>query len=84
MKLQRLKLTLVFAVMLLAYPTSVNAQELTPARYDELMKEIGYRGDEPWRQIPWKTSLLDAQQTAAQVNKPIFIWAMDGHPLGCT
>jgi hypothetical protein len=40
--------------------------------------------DEPWRTIPWKVSLLEAQKAAAEQNKPIFIWAMDGHPLGCT
>ena len=25
-----------------------------------------------------------AQAQAAAAGKPIFIWAMDGHPLGCT
>ncbi len=40
--------------------------------------------DEPWRTIPWKISLLDAQHIAVAEEKPIFIWAMDGHPLGCT
>ena len=39
---------------------------------------------EPWRTIPWKISLLDAQRVAAETRKPLFIWAMDGHPLGCT
>jgi len=28
--------------------------------------------------------VLDAQAAAAREGKPIFIWAMDGHPLGCT
>jgi hypothetical protein len=40
--------------------------------------------DEPWRTIPWKISLLEAQKLAAEEKKPIYIWAMDGHPLGCT
>lgn len=40
--------------------------------------------DEPWRTIPWETSLIKAQNIAAQEKKPIFIWAMDGHPLTCT
>lgn len=40
--------------------------------------------DEAWRTIPWKISLVEAQAAAAQEKKPIFIWAMDGHPLGCT
>lgn len=40
--------------------------------------------DEPWRTIPWKIKLLEARKAAAGEGKPIFIWAMDGHPLGCT
>ncbi len=39
---------------------------------------------EPWRTIPWETSLIEAQNIAAREKKPIFIWAMDGHPLACT
>ena len=39
---------------------------------------------EPWRTIPWETSLIEAQNNAAREKKPIFIWAMDGHPLACT
>ena len=30
------------------------------------------------------SAVLNAQQIAAKEDKPIFIWAMDGHPLGCT
>lgn len=37
-----------------------------------------------WRQIPWQISVLEGQRLAARENKPLFIWAMDGHPLGCT
>ena len=40
--------------------------------------------EEPWRTIPWETSLIEAQNIAARENKPLFIWAMDGHPLACT
>ena len=37
-----------------------------------------------WKTVPWQTSLLKAQNMAAREAKPIFIWSMDGHPLGCT
>lgn len=56
---------------------------LTDRRYHELIEELT-PGDEPWLTIPWKTRLLDAQNAASREGKPIFIWAMDGHPLGCT
>jgi hypothetical protein len=37
---------------------------------------------EAWRHIPWKVSLLEAQNLAAREKKPLFIWSMDGNPLG--
>jgi hypothetical protein len=59
------------------------SKPLTHADFKALHKEL-QPADKPWRTIPWKIALLDAQQTAAKSKKPIFIWAMDGHPLGCT
>ncbi|MEM8734890.1 MAG: hypothetical protein AAGG44_11735 [Planctomycetota bacterium] len=61
-----------------------SAEELNDQRYEELVAELTPDAEALWRQIPWKTSLLQAQQEAAASRKPIFIWAMDGHPLGCT
>ena len=37
-----------------------------------------------WEQIPWQTDLWQARQRAAAEGKPILLWEMDGHPLGCT
>ncbi len=37
-----------------------------------------------WEQIPWQTSLWDAAVTANKQDKPILLWAMNGHPLACT
>ena len=58
--------------------------ELTEAESRRLLEELRPDPDDAWRTIPWRISLLDAQRAAAQEGKPIFIWAMDGHPLGCT
>ena len=38
---------------------------------------------ELWRDIPWKVSLVEGQNLAAKEKKPLFIWSMDGNPLGC-
>ena len=40
--------------------------------------------EEKWLQIPWMISLWEARQRAATEGKPILLWEMDGHPLGCT
>ncbi len=37
-----------------------------------------------WLQIPWRTDILVARREALQQGKPIFMWLMDGDPLGCT
>ncbi len=57
---------------------------LTTAEFERLHAGLQPEVDAPWRTIPWRVSLLDARQEAAKQQKPIFIWAMDGHPLGCT
>ncbi|MBC8289626.1 MAG: hypothetical protein H8E37_04840 [Planctomycetes bacterium] len=57
---------------------------LTEKDFKELHAELQPEADAPWRTIPWKISLLEAQAASAREGKPIFIWAMDGHPLGCT
>ncbi len=57
--------------------------ELTQTEFEELHKKL-LEVDEEWKSIPWKTSLVDAQNTAAKDKKLLFVWAMDGHPLGCT
>lgn len=62
----------------------ITAEELTEARFQKLHAELQPDNSALWRSIPWKTSVLTAQQIAAGEKKPIFIWAMDGHPLGCT
>ena len=57
---------------------------LTVAEFERLHRQLQPPENEVWRTIPWKVSLLDARDVAARQKKPIFIWAMDGHPLGCT
>ena len=71
-------------ILVAALPLSASAEVLTEARFKELHRQLRPSSEEPWLTIPWKLSVLDAQRIAAKQNKPIFIWAMDGHPLGCT
>ena len=56
---------------------------LTVQEFEKLHKELQPPKDELWLSIPWKTSLLEARELAAAQKKPILIWSMDGHPLGC-
>ena len=40
--------------------------------------------EERWLSIPWLTDLNDARRESAATLKPIFVWIMNGHPMGCT
>ena len=37
-----------------------------------------------WEQIPWRPSFLTGLREAAAAGKPLLLWVMNGHPLGCT
>jgi hypothetical protein len=70
---------------LIALPIDLSeAQEWDDSLFADLHKEVCQCPDDTWRTIPWKTDLLEAQRLSLAESKPIFIWAMDGHPLGCT
>jgi len=40
--------------------------------------------EETWLSIPWRTNLTDARIQAQAQGKPLFMWIMNGHPMGCT
>ncbi len=72
-------------MLLCAFVCAANAgMAITEAEFQKLHRELQPDPHAVWRSIPWKTSVLEAQAIAAREGKPIFIWAMDGHPLGCT
>ncbi|HVJ79531.1 MAG TPA: hypothetical protein VNC50_00565 [Planctomycetia bacterium] len=40
--------------------------------------------EQQWLAVGWRTDLWAAREEAAKSGKPILLWEMDGHPLGCT
>ena len=70
---------------LAALPGTARASEpLTPQQFEKLHALIKpAAGEEKWATIPWQTSLWEARKRAAAEGKPILLWEMDGHPLGC-
>ena len=56
----------------------------TPDQFENIQALIKPAGEEAkWEQIPWMASLWQARIKAATAGKPILLWEMDGHPLGC-
>lgn len=37
-----------------------------------------------WERIPWLTTFKDGILAADEAGKPLLLWTMNGHPLGCT
>jgi hypothetical protein len=66
--------------------TTVNpALQLNAASFRDLIAYIRPKAEESkWLEIPWQTDLWDGRRLAMAEGKPIFLWAMNGNPLGCT
>ena len=58
--------------------------DLTPTEFHELQDTLVPRHPEKWQHIPWKITLLEARALAVKTGQPLFMWSMNGNPLGCT
>lgn len=68
----------------LAFLTGVTNARAADEPLDSLLKVIKPAPDEDrWAKIAWRTDLWEARKEAAAAGKPILLWEMDGHPLGC-
>ncbi len=55
------------------------------SQFDRSLQSILPTGEEEvWLQVPWRTNLAEARIEAQRQRKPMFLWVMNGHPLGCT
>ncbi len=60
------------------------AQELTDETYQDVRDAVVPAAAEMrWRQVPWRATLWDGVIDAQKAEKPILLWAMNGHPLAC-
>jgi len=57
---------------------------LGPTLDQRIAEILPTKDDEKWLSIPWRTDLTQARTDAQTENKPIFMWIMNGHPMGCT
>jgi len=59
-------------------------EQMTAERMAALQKVIRpCEGEDAFDKIAWLTTIYDARVKAAKEGKPILLWEMDGHPLGC-
>jgi hypothetical protein len=70
--------------MVLAARPAAGVEPLDAEKFVKLHALIKPTDDEEkWSQIPWTENLWQARKRAAAEGKPILLWEMDGHPLGC-
>lgn len=80
--LKKLSLALLLLIPLAA-PQFAN--ELSNASYEGIKRHIlPDAEDEAWRKIPWRTTFWQGVMDANKEDKPILLFAMNGHPFGCT
>jgi hypothetical protein len=74
---------LVAAALLAA--SSLTAQEPEEETFDKWYSSIlPQKSELTWRTVGWRGTLGEAWIEAQQKDMPILLWAMNGHPLGCT
>jgi hypothetical protein len=73
-----------FASLVLV-PATGGTEPVPPGQFEKLHRLIKpHTGEQKWEQVPWLADLWEARRRAAEQGKPILLWEMDGHPLGCT
>ena len=78
---------LYLTIVCLLVPLTVKAQkpELTTDTIEKWRDHILPVDDDlSWQQIPWMTTFSDGIKAANDADKPLLLWTMNGHPLGCT
>ena len=66
----------------LAGITGLSAQ-MSPKDLQVITEILPKVEEKAWQEIDWKVDLWEARREAAKTGKPIYLWEMDGHPLGC-
>jgi hypothetical protein len=70
---------------LLAACTLATAPELNDDSFDQFREAIRPQDEElAFLEIGWHASFSSAVNEARETKRPILLWAMNGHPLGCT
>ncbi len=85
MNARALAMVVVAAVAAAGDDTPKIASNVAPverAEFEKLERELIPTRDAAWETIGWRVDLLAARAEAIRSGKPLFLWAMNGHPLG--
>ena len=74
-------------LLIFLYGCTQNQQlfDLNNNTYGMWQKFIRPTKDElAWAEIPWRSTFYDGLVESDKEQKPLLLWVMNGHPLGCT
>jgi hypothetical protein len=72
------------ASIILSLATACASEPIKLEQFAKLHALIKPQADEEkFMQIPWLTNLWEARKIAAAQGKPLLLWELLGHPLGC-
>jgi hypothetical protein len=79
----------IWAGLLLAGSISAAAAAPVPVLTDENLAQWRdairpTAAETRWQEIPWRPALWEGVVEAQKQERPILMWAMNGHPLACT
>ena len=78
-----ISITLMFFI--LASVSTTSLLEKDGSTFNSWREAIAARPEElAWQSIPWRTSFRDGIRDANAAGKPMLLWLMNGHPMGCT
>lgn len=78
-------LPLWIAACLIVQEPEAAQEPLSWKTYTAVQEHVLPAADElGWLEVNWRPVLWDAVAEAREADKPLLIWAMNGHPLGCT
>jgi hypothetical protein len=68
-----------------AWPAADPPGELTDRTFAEWRDRIRPKTDDVcYKTVSWLPTFWDGVMTAQKADRPILLWAMNGHPLACT
>lgn len=71
-----------FATAQRSKPAGIALTEKTFPRWLEFIRPT--EAELAYERIGWRNALMPAVEEAKRLGRPILLWTMNGHPLGCT
>ena len=80
-----MKRLLLLIVILFSCAKNKQEYQLNDSTYNMWKEFIKPTKEElAWAQIPWRSTFYDGLIDSDRQQKPLLLWVMNGHPLGCT